>query len=318
MNYILYGEEAATMKKKIHSIVKDLHLNMEQVSIYDAQQVPLKVILEDVSSIPFFEENKVVLVQNATFLSSKDTTGYDLAPLLSYLKDPMDFSTLILTCACTKLDQRKKIVKEIIQCSKVFECSRMNERDKEDVIRTLVKRRKLSIKTDALQLFIDRMPLDLAIIENEFDKLSLFEKEIDVNTIHELTIRALEENVFDIAEAMLKKDMKKTFRLWKDLEAQQIEPIYLIATLASQFRFLYQVKLLMNQGFTKKGIVSETQAHPYRVQKAMEQCQWIGIDSLLTELQELADLDQKIKGGQIDKKLGFELYLLKNGIKKQR
>ena len=50
----------------------------------------------------------------------------------------------------------------------------------------------------------------------------------------------------------------------------------------------------------------------------MEQCQWIGIDSLLTELQELADLDQKIKGGQIDKKLGFELYLLKNGIKKQR
>ena len=31
---------------------------------------------------------------------------------------------------------------------------------------------------------------------------------------------------------------------------------------------------------------------------------------LLEQLRQLADLDQRIKSGRIDKKLGFELYLL--------
>ncbi|MEI3146716.1 MAG: hypothetical protein V8T10_01560 [Merdibacter sp.] len=85
MNYILYGEERATMRKKVRQIAKEVHVALDQISVYDAtadgaEGHPGRCRCR----IPLFEAHKVVHVQNATFLSAKDTTGYDLEPLLAY------------------------------------------------------------------------------------------------------------------------------------------------------------------------------------------------------------------------------------------
>ena len=58
VNYVLYGEEAALIRKKISNIAKKASLATDRISTYDALQTPLKVVLEDVSTMPFFEENK--------------------------------------------------------------------------------------------------------------------------------------------------------------------------------------------------------------------------------------------------------------------
>ena len=61
VNYVLYGEEAALIRKKISNIAKKASLATDRISTYDALQTPLKVVLEDVSTMPFFEENKKVV-----------------------------------------------------------------------------------------------------------------------------------------------------------------------------------------------------------------------------------------------------------------
>lgn len=310
VNYILYGEESATMRKKVRQIAKEVHVALDQISVYDAQQAALKEILEDAGSIPFFEAHKVVHVQNATFLCAKDTTGYDLEPLLAYVRDPLPSTTLILSCSCAKLDQRKKAVKELLRSCQSIVCSRISEQDKEAVIRSLLKEHSVEIDAQALSLLVRRMPLDVAIIEEEIEKLALYGGRITSAVIRDLTVRSLDDNVFDLADALLKQRTRDAFRLWRDLDAQQMDPIYLIATLASQFRFLFQVRTLMNEGMSKQGIQSRLQAHPYRIQMSMRQCQPYSSAFLLEQLRQLADLDQRIKSGRIDKKLGFELYLL--------
>ena len=123
-------------------------------------------------------------------------------------------------------------------------------------------------------------------------------------------VRSLDDNGFDLSDALLKQRTRDAFRLLRDLDAQQMDPIYLIATLASQFRFRLQVRTLMNEGMSKQWIQSRLQAHPYRVQMSMRQCQPYSSAFLREQLRQLADLDQRIKSGRIDKKLGFELYLL--------
>ena len=96
VNYVIYGEERATIEKKIAQIAARLHVDKAQISVYDASATLLKVILEDVMSLPLFETHKVVVMKNASFLSAKDTTGYDLDPLLAYAADPLESSTLIM------------------------------------------------------------------------------------------------------------------------------------------------------------------------------------------------------------------------------
>ena len=311
VNYVLYGEEAALIRKKISNIAKKASLATDRISTYDALQTPLKVVLEDVSTMPFFEENKMVVVMNCTFLSSKDTTGYALDALLTYLRDPLPSTILILCCECAKLDQRKRVVKEIVSCCESMVCSRISDHDKETVIKDLIREYNIKIDQEALQLLVQRLPLDVGIIEKEIEKLGLYGNKIHVDEVRHLTIRALEDNVFDLADALLMHRMQKAFALWKDLDAQQIDPIFLIATLASQFRFLFQVKTLMNKGMTKNNIKDVLGAHPYRVQVSMNQCRNLSASLLLENLKKLADLDQSIKSGRVDKKQGFEIYLLK-------
>ena len=173
VNYVIYGEERATIEKKIAQIAARLHVDKAQISVYDASATLLNVILEDAMSLPLFETHKVVVMKNASFLSAKDTTGYDLDPLLAYAADPLESSTLIMVCESEKLDQRKKAVKQLMRTCEVIRCGRIDEREKAVIISEMVRERGIKISAEALQLFTARMPNDLAVIENEVEKLAL-------------------------------------------------------------------------------------------------------------------------------------------------
>ena len=66
----------------------------------------------------------------------------------------------------------------------------------------------------------------------------------------------------------------------------------------------------MLHGKGKDAIKDELKAHPYRVQLAMKTAQRLGIGYLMHILEQLATLDQNLKAGRLDKKLGFEMFLL--------
>ena len=155
-----------------------------------------------------------------------------------------------------------------------------------------------------------RLPLDIRSIKAEMEKLELFGGVIDVSVVEQLVNRPLEDDVFQLVNAVVDRDLKKAFSLWYDLCVLNKDAIYLTALLAGQFRFLYQVKVLMDQGAGKDMIVSKLGAHPYRVQITMQNARKLSTPYLLHILSKLAVLDQKMKGGQLDKKLGFEMFLL--------
>ena len=60
----------------------------------------------------------------------------------------------------------------------------------------------------------------------------------------------------------------------------------------------------------KAEIADYLKAHPYRVQLALSSIHNLSIQYLIHILEKLATLDQNLKAGRIDKKLGFEMFLL--------
>ena len=76
------------------------------------------------------------------------------------------------------------------------------------------------------------------------------------------------------------------------------------------FRFLYQVKVLMRQGLDASAIATQLHAHPYRVRKNMESANRITLKECQDKLATLAQLDQNMKSGKLEKKMAFELFLL--------
>ena len=312
MNYVLYGEESYRLKKTLKTIISKYIQDESDLNLvtYDAATSDMEVILEDAMTIPFFQDYKVIVVYHANFLSTNNDTGIDPNVLSDYVDHPMDSTVLILVGDFQKLDSRKKIVKRIKESWKVLEFKKLDELAKQTYVREELKNRKISINDAGFQELLRRSPLDMESIQRELEKLELYGEDITYDVITHLVTRPLEDNVFDLVHAVVEKDKRKAFQIYRDLCVVNTDAIYLIALLSSQFRFLFQVKTLMNQGRSKEDIVTELHAHPYRVKLAMNDVSRLSNSYLMQMLAKLATLDQQLKAGLIDKKMGFELFLI--------
>lgn len=312
MNYILHGEEQFRLQEALRKIVQSYMEQGDEMNtiVYDALKSDVNVLLEDAQTIPFFSQHKVILIQNANFLTTSDDTGWDLVPLEAYLNDPLESTVLIFITTTDKLDARKKIVKKMKETCKVMVFSKVDDQEKIRYANEQITKRNLVLEYAAKELLMLRLPNDIRSIQNELSKLELFGGTITRKIVEDLVTRPIEEDVFQLVNAVVDKDLKKAFHVWADMQVLNKDAIFLIATLASQFRLLYQVRVLMDEGRQKDDIVSITNAHPYRVQLSMNTAKGLTTRELLSILERLATLDQQIKSGLMKKEIGFEMFLL--------
>lgn len=312
LNYVLYGEERALLQKTLSLLIKENSGNdMMNTVTYDLANQSLAAVLDDAQTIPFFGERKVVVAAHADFLSGGGELPEGIEALETYLKAPLASTVFILTGDFAKLDSRKKIVKLVQKTCKVLVFSKLDDFGKMNYVKEQIAKRNMHLDEDAFQELLKRLPTDVGEIMQAMDKLELLQGNIHKTDVRALVMRPLDDNVFDLVNAVVRKDIRQSFHLWQDLSALNKDAVYLIAMLASQFRFLYQVKSLQLQGCGEREITQQLGAHPFRVKKSLESVRDLRAQELMATLAALADLDQQIKSGRIDKDMGFELFLLR-------
>jgi DNA polymerase-3 subunit delta len=83
----------------------------------------------------------------------------------------------------------------------------------------------------------------------------------------------------------------------------------LISLLAAQFRLILEVSILMKNGKQDNVIATILNVHPYRVKMAYRHLQNYNVNDVKNILVDLATLDAKIKTGENDRYVDFELFL---------
>ncbi len=314
MIYVLYGIEQYLVVKERQAIIKkyveDESMN---VTYYDASKTTMEEIINDAQTTPFFADYKCIVAQQAKFLSGSSSEGANIPLLEKYMSNQNQSTILIFELDHDKLDQRKNIVKKMKKEAHVKEFKQLDDARRNQFLQSEIKKRNIVMSHSALEECKYRMGSSMSKIMQELDKLATYSLKIEKEDVMALVQRPLEDNVFDMFNALIAQNFKKVYQLWKDFDSQNQEVIALIALLASQYRFLQQVKVLDHEGFSKSEITKELKAHPFRVEKTLAMCHKIKMKTLNTVLYDLADLDQRIKSGRIDKKLGFELFLVQKG-----
>ena len=93
------------------------------------------------------------------------------------------------------------------------------------------------------------------------------------------------------------------------LKLLKMEPIALIAMLANQFRLILQVAILRKENKREDEIATLLQVHPYRVKLATKHINNYNLNEVKKIMVDLATLDAKIKTGENDRYVDFELFL---------
>ena len=107
------------------------------------------------------------------------------------------------------------------------------------------------------------------------------------------------------------RDKSDALKKYHELLSYQIEPISMIGLLASQFRIIYQVKLLEKQKMTDKKIAELLgEKSDYRIAKTRELTKLYSEKEILEMMQKLADIDYRMKTEDVDGNQLIEMLII--------
>ena len=309
MFYLIYGLEKFLIDKEIKKIIAEHNIDELNINYYDGNNDMLKDIIDDALTISMWSNKKLIIINNSLFLTGSKNINNDTDILLDYINNSNPDTIIIFGVNNDKLDERKKIVKELKKKSIVKECNKMNNLN--NIVKDFFK--GYNISNSDLNYFIDRVGNNLDILENEAKKILIYKDDnfdITREDITNLTSKNIDIDIFKLIENIINDNKIEALETYHEMLKYNEEPIKIIIMLANQFRIIYQSKILYQKGYTEANIASNLKIHPYRIKLALQTCRRFKEHTLLKYLSKLADLDYDIKTGKIDSTLGLELFIL--------
>ncbi|MBS4215587.1 MULTISPECIES: DNA polymerase III subunit delta [Neobacillus] len=318
--YLLYGTESFLINETKQLLLNHI-LNEEEkdfnFAAYDLEETPLEIAVEDAETFPFLGERKVIFLHNPIFLTaekSKEKVVHNIAKLEAYIQEPAPYTVLVISAPYEKLDERKKITKELKRTAEVVEAKKLNEHELKNWVRDRAKTAGIEIETDAVEQLLALSGTNLFMLSSELEKLALYaanEKRIDAALVEKLVARSLEQNIFTLIEKVVQRKLEEALRIYFDLLKQNEEPIKILALLSNQFRLIYQVKELSRRGYGQQQIAGFLKTHPFRVKLALGQAAQFTDEELANLMCLLAESDYQMKTGGMNKSLLIEMLLFK-------
>ncbi|SDE80729.1 DNA polymerase III, delta subunit [Fontibacillus panacisegetis] len=320
--YLCYGTEKHQIQEFV-KLLQDQLVDRDQrdfaVATYDLTETPVEVVVEEAETLPFLVPRKLIIVRDSSlFMAGKEggKLEHKIDALASYLNNPADHSVLLFLVNGEKLDERKKIVKAMKAAGTVLSFMPLGQNELVEWVIRGVEKRGCRMDREAAETLIAANGVQMTSLAVEVDKLCLYAGEgglIDSAVVEQLVARSTEQNVFVMVEHIAGLKLDKALSIFYELLKQREEPIKIAALIARQFRIMLQVKDLARQSYSQQQIASQLGLHPYAVKVAGEQARKFEAAQLKAILNDLAQLDYKMKTGGIDKVLGLELFLLKLG-----
>ncbi|WP_339146957.1 MULTISPECIES: DNA polymerase III subunit delta [unclassified Sutcliffiella] len=319
--YLLLGTEGFLMREIRDAIIEhalDVEEHDFNLSFYDMEEQPVDVAIEDSETLPFMGERRVVVMTNPFFLTAeknKSKVEHNTDRFISYIKEAAPYTILVIQASYEKLDERKKIVKELKKQAEVIEAQPLGERDLKLWMKDKAMQNGAILGDAASEELLKIAGVNLSVLAQEINKMAMYigasDQEISVDTVKLLAAKSIEHSVFELIEKMVHRRIDEALELFYDLVRNNEEPIKLHALIANQFRLLYQVKDLSEQGYSQQKMAGMLRVHPYRVKLAAQQGRYFGRAELMKVVDELAEADYLMKSGKIDKQLAMEMLLIR-------
>lgn len=305
MIYVIVSEQDFLLKQEIKKIKEKHEIDNEDVMNVSN----LHEMIQQAISLPLFSDRKLVLYENAEFLTSKAKNDDMVEVFDKYIENPNNSTILILTTK--EIDNRKKIVKKLKKYANFKELISLTIKTKKNYINERLYIHKVDIVSDAKNMFMQFLPLDANIIENEIIKLKQLQMKITKEIVIEYTTEYYEDNAFTFLDIFLNQDVGKTLEYYNRIK-KPTEIMKFIGLFASNIRLTYQVSTLSNL-YSQAEIVKLLQVNPYRVQLAYKQIYKKKSLHFLRLLASLEQLSFDIRHGNVEPLRGFELFLIKEG-----
>ena len=320
---VLTGEDVGQFEWLKKDILKKIGYDPSDLnySYFDMKEASYAEVELDLVSLPFFADKKIVILDHLLDLTTtkkRYLTDEELKQFESYLENPSE-STRLVIIAEGKLDSKRRLVKLLKRDAQIVEATTPKEQDLKRYFSSQAQELGLHFVGDSLDQLLLKSGYDFGELQKNLALLQAYKEDgqITLEDIEEVVPKSLQDNIFDLTQMILKRQIDQARNLVKDLRLQGEDEIKLIAILLGQFRMFSQVKIFSEEGQSESQIVaslselSGRKVNPYQVKFALRDSRRLSLSFLKQAMTTFIETDYAIKSGTYEKDYLFDLALLK-------
>jgi DNA polymerase-3 subunit delta len=195
----------------------------------------------------------------------------------------------------------------------IIEVDAYNEVELQTYIKQQTKAYEITIDKDALHTLVQRLMLQKESLHVQLQKLLTYKldtKHIDLKDVLKMIDLPLEDNVFEMIQSFINKDFKSSLKRYHDLLFINEDPVRILSLIGRKLGQLEDTLALIQSGHDQRQVATAlhmSNGQAYYMVKEAKSIKRIDLESMIDQL---SDVDFKIKSGQIDKKIAVELFLI--------
>lgn len=314
---MIYGDDGFRVTQKVKQM-RDVFREKFDVTGMNTQSFPVEGsskhdvgdILQAVCSYPFLGTKRMVLVRDLVGSTKKA----DMNVWVEGFKRMPD-STIAVLWETTeaKAIEKKPLFIELAKMGEVhtYPFPALEGSNLSRWVIDRVKEMSGTIDANAARGLIERVGADLWQMSNEIDKLIGFAngRSITVEMVDELVHASFEGKIFELMDAISKKQTKRAIQLLKEERWAGANDHYLLTMLGRQVRVLISARSMLDENprASKQELAEILGVHPFVAQKALEQARGFRFEDLRKAHDLLFDFDHKLKSGRVKADLAVDL-----------
>ena len=308
--YLIYGEEEY-LKKQYRDRMKEAIIGDDTInySYFEGDGTKAEDVIAMCETMPFFSERRLVIVNDSSFFK---TSNDELA---DYIKKLPDYIVLIFVEK--NVDKRNKVYKSVNSCGYVCEMAYQTAAMLKKWIAGMLAKENYRVTESACDLLLDKTGANMELIKNEVDKLVSYCKGRDSvmpEDVNAVCSTQTTSRIFEMIEAVANKNRDKALNLYYDLLELKESPMLILYLIVRQFNGILQAKDYAASGLSNKEVAMRMKIQPFIAGKYLSQSKYFTVDKIKEILKECADVEERVKRGRLQEKLGVEMIIIKYSV----
>ena len=264
--YWLEGDEPFFIDQVVHYAEHKILSESEasfNLSIFYGKDADWSSVVNACMRYPMFADKQVVILKEAQQMR-------DIEKLESYIDNPLVSTIFVVSFKEKKVDGRSKLAKTLKSKGEMLTTKKMYDSQLPEWVNQMVASHQLTITPKALHLLVDHIGNDLSRLQNEVEKLAVNlagRKNITEDDIEKYIGVSKDFNVFELQDALGKRDLAKTIRIIHYFEANpESAPIQMI--LPALYNYFSKVFMLYSlPNITEQSAAAALGVNPFFVKE---------------------------------------------------
>ncbi len=316
--HVIAGKDESLVGAKAQELVDELldtQQRMTALLTVEGDEAVVSEVLDELKTVPFLADKRVVLVKNADGFISKHREFLE-----RYFEKPAATGVLIL--AVGSWDARTRLAKML---AKVGSLTTMESPPKwklgEHLVQHAIAKHKIKLNRDAAEMLVELIGDELAQLYNELEKLMLFAGEgkmITAAHVESLIGRHRVYGAFEVIDAITAGNAGQAVtRLRNMFEQDKTAEYTVVGAFAYHLRRMFQAKVLLEKRTSPIDVAKQLRIF-YNKDRFFAQLQRMTLSQIAGVLEELAAVDYATKTGQAQTAIAIEQLVLKLAVASPR